>query len=175
MDKNTEERILETLDIFLSDENVRVSVVVNSNAEEDRTIMINSSSFHSKDTDKFDNELLPTIYDHIKEKREIDILTDEEDIRNGRFMASSSNGDSFVVLDLPTESLENIARHAEGYNSKQEENNKEEQMQTSKPKVKVKSQNNALGFANGFSIGMSIGTAIVLILVLLMFVGLIRV
>ncbi len=173
MDKNTEERILETLDIFLSDENVKVSVVVNSNIEEDRTIMINSSSYHSKDTDKFDNELLPTIYDHIKEKREIDILTDEEDIHNGRFMASSSNGDSFVVLDLPTESLENIARHAEAYNSKQEENSKEEQMQMSKPKVK--SQNNALGFANGFSIGMSIGTAIVLILVLFMFVGLIRV
>ncbi len=165
-------------------ERLTISVVGTSNvneSESSRTININQVSFTTQSIEYFDNVMLPAVYDAFYNGKNPEVITDTDDLKNGRFMATSSNGDSMVVIDLPTNILENINNHAlevtrtmpaitEVKDNTLNNNNEV------KAKTKVKTMNiNEMGFVGSMSIGMIIGAIIVIIILILMLLGLIRV
>ena len=143
-----------------------------------RHVLINDKSYNLGDLEQFDNNTLPILYDHLAQARGLDVLTNTDDLKNGRFMASSSTSDTIVVLDLPQATLENIASYAANRQvspEKQETQNTTKQEEPAKQMVKSnKPSLQNMGFASGLSIGMSIGTAIVLIIVALMYFGVLK-
>lgn len=174
------EDVIQMLDKKLQNKDEKVNVVISASQEipNARTVLINETSYHLADPETFDNITLPMIYNHFTESRDLEILTNHEDLKNGRFMASSDTSDNIVLLDLPQESLENIASYAANIPVASEKQEKAEALNNETSSKQLVKNNNYsihnMGFASGLSIGMAIGTALVLLLVALMYFGIIK-
>ena len=164
----TELELYKSLDQKLSDNEVRTSIAISipEDSYAKRVVLIDNEAYHFDDEKDFDFSILPQIYKKFT-SRETEIITDQEDVKNGRFMVNNDKNDTLVILNIAPEVIDDLQRSQD----------KKQNMQVEKPFVKQKIRSTSLGtmgFANGFSIGMGIGTVIVLLLVALMYFGIIK-
>lgn len=165
---SAELKLYEALDKKLDNDEVRTSITVSipEDSYAKRVVLIDNEAYHFDDEKDFDFSILPQIYKKFT-SRETEIITDQEDVKNGRFMINNDKNDTLVVLNIAPDVIENLQKSAN------KDQVKEEQKQFVKQKTRTTSLN-TMGFVNGFSIGMGIGTAIVLLLVALMYFGIIK-